>query len=107
MSKTTSASTYIVEQVAAWPGIELDTGEFGEVAFKVRGREIGHVHGDHAAHFSFPRPMWEELRAAGRIGPHPVFPDSRRLGARAIESDADIADVIELLRRNYDRVVAR
>jgi hypothetical protein len=36
-----------------------------------------------------------------------VFPESRGPGAREIRSDEDVRDVIELLRFNYDRVVAR
>ena len=62
-----TASERITDEVGAWPGVEVDTGELGEVAFSLGGREIGHVHGDHAAHFSFPRPVWDELRAEGRI----------------------------------------
>jgi hypothetical protein len=103
----TPASEQITEEVATWPGVVVDTGELGEVAFKVSGREIGHVHGEHVAHFSFPRTVWDELRAEGRIVPHPVFPDSRGPGAREIGTDEDVHDVIELLRYNYDRVVAR
>ncbi|HEV8298421.1 MAG TPA: luciferase family protein [Acidimicrobiales bacterium] len=107
MTKTRTASEQIIAEVATWPGIEVDTGELGEVAFKVSGREIGHVHGDHAAHFSFPKAKWDELSAEGRIVPHPVFPDARGPAARAIKNDADIRDVVELLRFNYERVVAR
>jgi hypothetical protein len=107
VTKIRTASEQITDEVATWPGIEVDTGELGEVAFKVSGREIGHVHGDHAAHFSFPRTEWDRLRAEGRIVPHPVFPDSRGPGAREIENDADVRDVIALFRFNYDRIVAR
>jgi hypothetical protein len=38
---------------------------------------------------------------------HPVFPDKVGPAARRIENEADVRDVIELLRLNYDRVVAR
>jgi hypothetical protein len=47
------------------------------------------------------------LKAEGRIGPHPVFPDARGPAARRIEDGADVREVIELLRLNYDRAVAR
>lgn len=104
---TKTASERITDEVATWPGIEVDTGELGEVAFKVSGREIGHVHGEHVAHFSFPRTVWDELRAEGRIIPHPVFPNSRGPGARELGTDEDVRDVMVLLRFNYDRVVAR
>ena len=36
---------------------------------------------------------------------HPVFPDKRGPAARRIEDDADVRDVIELMRLNYHRVV--
>src|SRR6188508_3860452 len=104
---TGTASEQIVAEVGAWPGVTVDTGELGEVAFAVGRREIGHVHGDHAAHFSFPRRVWTELRADGRIEHHPVYPDATQgPAARRIASDADVRDVIELFRINYDRVTA-
>ena len=87
MSTTTrSASQQIIEEVTSWPGIEAATGTRGELAFKLGRRQIGHLHGDHAAHFSFPKDVWAELKQQGRIVPHPVFPtrtDRRRVGSRA------------------------
>ena len=100
-----SASQRITAEVTSWPGVEAGPGRRGEFAFKVGRREIGHLHGDHAAHFSFPKQVWHELRAQGRIVPHPVFPDAEGPAARKIENDADIRDVIELMRLNYDRAV--
>jgi Luciferase len=82
-------------------------GRSGEFAFRLGRREIGHLHGDHAAHFSFPKRVWADLRDEGRIVPHPVFPDSQGPAARRIEDEADVRDVIALLRLNYDRAVAR
>jgi hypothetical protein len=38
---------------------------------------------------------------------HPVFPDAIGPAARRIESQDDVRDVIELMRLNYDRIVAR
>ena len=57
-------------------------------------------------HIGFPKAVWHELHEAGRIDYHPVFPGKPGFGARQIESDDDVRDVIELLRMNYDRVVA-
>ena len=101
-----TASQQIVDEVTSWPGVEAGLGRRGEFGFRVGGREVGHLHGDHAAHFAFPKEVWRDLRAQGRIAPHPVFPDREGLGARRIENDADVRDVIELLRLNYERVVA-
>jgi hypothetical protein len=108
MAHVRNASETIAGEVGTWSGIEVDDGELGELSFKVRGREIGHLHGDRAAHFSFPKSVWTDLMAKGRIVHHPVFPDARQgPAAREIHDDADVVDVIELFRLNYDRVTAR
>jgi Family of unknown function (DUF5519) len=107
VTKTQTASERITEEVTSWPGVEAGVGRRGEFGFRVGRRELGHLHGDYAAHFGFPKDVWAELRAQGRIVPHPVFPDSVGPAARRIEDEADVRDVIELLRLNYDRVVAR
>jgi hypothetical protein len=99
-------SEKITQEVTAWPGVEAGPGERGEFAFTVDGRQIGHLHGDRTAHFGFPRDVGTELREQGRVGPHPVNPHSPKLAARGIEDDEDVRDVIELMRLNYDRVVA-
>jgi Family of unknown function (DUF5519) len=107
MSTPPSASSQITDEVGTWPGVTSGLGRRGEFAFKFAGREIGHLHGDHAAHFFFPKPLWEELKAQGRILPHPVFPDKQGPAARRIETDEDIQDVIALMRLNYERIGAR
>jgi luciferase-like monooxygenase len=107
MAKHRTASEQITAEVTSWPGVEAGPGRRGEFAFTVGRRQIGHLHGDHAAHFSFPKKVWRELFEQGRIGRHPVFPDSEGPGARRIENEDDVRDVIELLRLNYDRAVAR
>ena len=107
MSTSPTASEQITSEVTSWPGVEAGPGRRGEFAFRVGRREIGHLHGDHAAHFSFPKPVWEQLMHAGRIVPHPVFPDSQGPGARRIEGEDDVRDVIALMRLNYDRIRAR
>jgi hypothetical protein len=107
MTTMPTASRQITDEVSAWPGVQSGHGRRGEFAFKLRGAEIGHLHGDHAAHFFFPRQVWEELKAQDRIVPHPVFPHKQGPAARKIENDADIRDVIELMRLNYERIAAR
>jgi hypothetical protein len=51
--------------------------------------------------------VWADLFAEGRVTKHPVFPGKPGPAARRIESDDDVRDVIELMRLNYDRTVAR
>jgi hypothetical protein len=100
-----TASQRITDEVTSWPGVEAGLGERGEYGFRVDGHEIGHLHGDRAAHFGFPRQVGAELREQGRVGPHPVNRHSTKLAARRIEDEADVDDVIALMRLNYDRVV--
>ena len=102
-----TASEQITTEVTSWPGVEAGHGTRGEFAFKLGNRELGHLHGDHVAHFGFPKDVWRELFAAKRIDYHPVFPGRPGFGARRIETDDDVSDVIALLRLNYDRVAAR
>ena len=106
MASPQSASERITAEVTSWPGVEAGPGTRGEFGFQVGGHPIGHLHGDHAAHFGFPRDVGAQLREQGRVGPHPVNPHSTKMAARRIETEADVRDVIELLRLNYDRVVA-
>src|SRR4051794_23348039 len=97
----------ITAEVTSWPGVSAGFGRRGEWAFKAGRREIGHLHGDHVAHFGFPKDVFDALFAAGRIVHHPVFPDRRGPGARRIEDDADVEDVIAILRDQYDRAIQR
>jgi hypothetical protein len=107
MPTTQTFSERITEEVTSWPGVVAGPGRRGEFAFKVGKREIGHLHGDHAAHFSFPKDVWGELSDEGRIVYHPVFPGRVGPAARRIEGEADVRDVIALMRLNYDRAVER
>jgi Family of unknown function (DUF5519) len=105
-TSTTSPSRQITDEVTAWPGVEAGYGRRGEFAFKVGRREIGHLHGDHAAHFFFPKDVWHDLAAEGRIVEHPVFPGRIGPAARRIRDEGDVRDVIALMRLNYDRLVS-
>jgi hypothetical protein len=106
MTTQTTASERITEEVTSWPGVDAGPGRRGEFAFRVGRREIGHLHGDHAAHFSFPKAVWAELYAAGRVVHHPVFPGKEGPAARRIANEQDVRDVIALMRLNYDRMTS-
>jgi hypothetical protein len=101
------ASERITEEVTSWPGVAAGPGRRGELAFTVGGRELGHLHGDRVAHFGFPKHVWGALFGQGRIEYHPVFRGRPGFGARRLETEDDVDDVIALLRLNYDRIVAR
>ena len=107
MTSTPTASQQITAEVTSWPGVQAGPGRRGEFAFRLGRRELGHLHGDRSAHFSFPKETWTELFEQGRVTYHPVFPDRQGPAARRIEGEEDVRDVIALLRLNYDRAVER
>jgi len=107
MTSSRPASQQITDEVTSWEGVEAGYGRRGEFAFKVGPREGGHLHGDHAAHFFFPKDVWQRLFDEGRVVHHPVFPDKEGPAARRIEDQSDVDDVIELMRLNYDRIIER
>jgi Family of unknown function (DUF5519) len=102
-----TASEQITAEVTSWPGVEAGPGRRGEFSFKVGRREIGHLHGDYAAHMFFPKDVWTELYEQRRIVHHPVFPEKQGPAARRIVDQDDVDDVIRMMRISYDRVVER
>jgi hypothetical protein len=106
MTDTRTASQIITDEVTSWPGVEAGFGKRGEYGFTLGRRQLGHLHA-RSAHFSFPKAVWEELYAQGRIVHHPVFPGKVGPAARRMEDADDVREVIALMRLNYDRVVER
>lgn len=105
MPVTQSPSTQITDAVTAWPGVTTaGPGERGEFSFMLGRHEIGHLHGDRVAHFSFKRKLGAELREQGRVTKHPIT-DSPGLAARRIEDPADVEEVVALMRLNYERLI--
>lgn len=105
MQALMARSEEITETVLSWPGVTAGVGRRGEWAFKLGGRELGHLHGDHVAHLPFPKSVWNELYAAGRITEHPIFPGSGGWAARHIVRAEDVVEVIALLQMNFDRAI--
>lgn len=107
MMSTRTVRQRIMDEVTSWPGVEAGTGSRGEFSFTYGRREIGHLHGERVAHFGFPADVGAQLRAEGRVGPHPVAPSSVKMASRMMETEDDVRDVITMMRMNYDRLVAR
>src|ERR671911_651217 len=107
MTEPRPSSEQITEEVTSWPGVTAGPGRRGEFAFKLGAREIGHLHGDHAAHFMFPKELWRELRARGRIVAHRFSPANSGPAARRTKNGPDVRDVIELLRLKNNQMVPR
>ncbi len=93
-------------EVSGWPGVEARPHRFNGVEFRVRGHEIGHLHGDALADLPFPKRVREELVSEGRAQPHHVLPETGWTSYR-IRGPEDVEGALELFRLNYDRLVRR
>jgi hypothetical protein len=104
---TETASARITREVTSWPGVSAGPGSRGEFAFRLGRRELGHLHGDRVFHGGFPKTVWHELFDQGRIDYHPVFPGRPGFGSRRIEGDADVDDVVAMIRLKYERAIEK
>ena len=100
------AAERIAAEVGSWPGIEAHPHRFGGVEYRFRGREIGHVHGDHLADLPFPVRVRDELIAAGRAEPHHILPATGWVSQR-LQVPEDVDAAIALFRMQYDRLAAK
>ena len=87
--------------VASWQGVTAHDHRFGGIEFRFGRRELGHLHGT-IADLPFPRRVRDELVAGGRARPHHVLPESGWVTV-PMRTASEVANVIELFRRNYDR----
>ena len=86
----------IEREVGSWEGVTLHPHRFGGVAFRLGGRELGHIHRGGWADLPFTARIREMLVETGRAGPH-------RAGVRGwVSADLD-EETIELFRLSYER----
>src|SRR5947208_16838606 len=97
-----TASELIREAVGSWPGVTTVPHRFGGTEYLFGKKEMGHVHGDRLVDMPLPRRLRDEMRASGRAQPHHVLPESGRASVW-IDEAHDVAGLIELRRRQYDR----
>ncbi len=94
----------VEREVLTWPGTTSGPGRFSSVAFRYGKREIGHVHRDRIADLPVTQEMRKYLLARGRARPHRA--GSRGYISYPVEDREDVASVLEVLGRNYDRAKA-
>ncbi|MGH3086666.1 MAG: luciferase family protein [Rubrobacteraceae bacterium] len=97
------------DEVLGWPGVwknrdEDGPGGVGVTGYRYGKPQIGHVHDDGHADFSFPSEVREELIRAGKAIAHPAFPNSRTVASYRIDTPDDLPGALELFRLNYERV---
>ena len=101
-----SIAEQIEREVSGWEGVEARPHRFGGVEFRVRGHEIGHLHGSRLADLPFPVRVRRELVAAGKARSHHVLPETGWV-SYPIRSEEDVEGALELFRLNYERLTAR
>lgn len=94
----------IVSTVSNWPGIHADRFQHDGTDFLLGWREIGHVHGSELVDIPFPRPVRDELVAAGRAQPHHLLAQSGWVTV-LLNSPNDVDRAIELLKLSYELAV--
>jgi Family of unknown function (DUF5519) len=96
----------IEREVAGWPGVEEKPHRFEGIEFRVRGHEIGHLHGSRLADLPIPVRIRKELVAAGKAQLHHVLPQTGWV-SYPIRGEEDVEGALELFRLNYERLAAR
>ena len=96
----------VEREVSGWPGVETKPHRFGGVEFRVRGHEIGHLHGSRLADLPFPVRMRKELVAEGKAQPHHLLPQTGWVSYYP-RGPEDVAAVVELFRLNYEQLVQK
>jgi hypothetical protein len=94
----------IEREVLSWPGVRKEPGRFGATSFRYGKREIGHLHGDRIADLPVTTEMKEDLMAGGRSRPHQA--GVKGYVSYPLEGEEDVAAVLGILNRNYDRARA-
>ena len=106
MARTARIAEEIGSEVGSWPGVESRPHRFGGTEFRVRGHEIGHIHGDRQADLPFPRRVREQLVAEGKAALHHLLPQTGWVTYR-ISGAEDVPAVVDLFQINYDQLTRR
>ena len=93
------------DAVEKWDDVTIHDHRFGGIEFRLGRRELGHLHRAFAD-LPFPRRIRDELVIAGRAQPHHILPDSGWITV-PMRTEADVRNVIALLRDNYDRATIK
>ena len=102
----TSLREVVEREVSSWDEVAARPHRFGGVEFRLRGHEIGHLHGSRMADLPFPVRMRKELVAEGKAEPHHLFPQTGWVSYYP-RGPEDVPAVLELFRLNYEHLTER
>lgn len=90
----------ITARVSEWPGVSVEPHRYGGEEYTLNGREVGHVHGTRQADVPFAKRLRDVLVAEGKTEQHHLYPESGWV-THYLDTEADVEEVIELLRISY------
>ena len=93
------AQERIVAAVKSWQGVEIRPHRYGGLEFRLGKRELGHIHGDALVDIPFPKPVRNEIVAAGEAEPHHILPNSGWISLFLRRAE-DVETAIRLLERS-------
>lgn len=93
----------LVAQLRTWTDISIQPHRFGGIQFAYKGKEIGHMHGDHLVDIPLSKSKRDEAIAAGLAQPHHIFPHSNWVSVY-LNVEQDLSHAIELLRWKYEQL---
>ena len=97
----------IKNEILSWPHVTAGPHQFGGIEFRLRNRELGHIHGDRLADLPFPMNVRNELVNSGRASPHHVLQQSGWISYWIERGEEDVPTVIELFRIRYEQLQSK
>ena len=101
-----SLTAAVRRALLADPEVTEAAHRFGGVVFHLRGRELGHLHGETVADLPFPSHIRDELVASGRVSPDHGGADSAWV-SRRVNGPQDVEEIVELFRISYEHAAAQ
>jgi hypothetical protein len=101
---TNDAREQITKAALSWDGVTAHPHRFGGTEYRLGRRELGHIHGDYMVDIPFPKPIRNDLVAAGRAEPHHLLPETGWVSFY-IRQPADVERAIALLRQSFELAV--
>jgi MFS family permease len=99
----TSITERIKKEILSWPDVRSNPYRYGGIEFRIRNRDMGHIHGEKLADLPFPMEIRKDLIASGKVLPHIIYPESMWV-SYIIRSEEDCPQIIELFRLQYERL---
>lgn len=90
----------IENEVLSWQHTSLHIHKFGGTQFNLRGKELGHIHGNGLLDVLFSRKMKAELSERYPVKDHHIFKNSGWISFQ-VQTEDDKKVAIELLRCSY------